>query len=376
MKKQSFGPLYAKASNGKTKEWSCVVIQDGDVTINVSHGYIDGKKATDSRVVKGKNLGKTNETSPWAQGLAEAESKRKKKLDEGYMEDKNDVATTEIELPMLANKYMDRSHYVEWPCYAQPKLNGVRCVTKMDGGSDVRYVSRQGKFFSTLEHLDDNVTVFLDEVGKGDGEIFQPEWTFQEVIRAVKKTRENTDELEYWIYDVVDTNKSFEGRKKAIKEFFDKHSDGKNSLGFRKFGNLVEVPTVEIANQKEFKIKHKQFTEEWNFEGTIVRNKNGMYMLKHRSNDLLKYKDFVDAEYEIVGGKEAEGNDAGTVVFTCKTLEGKEFDVRPKGSREIRREWFKDLDSLVGKQLTIRYQNLSEDGIPIFPVGIEVRDYE
>ena len=50
--------------------------------------------------------------------------------------------------------------------------------------------------------------------------------------------------------------------------------------------------------------------------------------------------------------------------------------MRPKGSVEKRQQMFKDLEKIIGKELTVRYQELSEDGIPIFPVGIVIRDYE
>ena len=60
----------------------------------------------------------------------------------------------------------------------------------------------------------------------------------------------------------------------------------------------------------------------------------------------------------------------------CQLDNGKEFHVRPRGSRDLRREWFKDLKNIVGKELTVRFQELSEDGVPIFPVGVVIRDYE
>jgi DNA ligase-1 len=91
---------------------------------------------------------------------------------------------------------------------------------------------------------------------------------------------------------------------------------------------------------------------------------------------LQKYKEFFDKEFVIVGGHEGSGPDAGTVVFEVKTKEGKVFSVRPKGTREERTEWLNDMKNIKGKELTVRYQNLSEDGIPIFPVGIAIRDYE
>jgi hypothetical protein len=30
----------------------------------------------------------------------------------------------------------------------------------------------------------------------------------------------------------------------------------------------------------------------------------------------------------------------------------------------------------VGQMLTVRFQEKSEDGVPIFPVGLGIRDYE
>jgi hypothetical protein len=97
----------------------------------------------------------------------------------------------------------------------------------------------------------------------------------------------------------------------------------------------------------------------------------------HRSKDLQKYKDFMDSEFEIVGGKLATGLEEGCIVFRVKTEDGKEFEVKPKGTREMRREWARDMDNIVGKMLTVRYPLLSEDGIPCSgAVGIAIRDYE
>lgn len=375
MKKKEFGPLYAKASNGKTKTWACLVIEDdGVVTLNVIHGYLNGKQTTDTREVKGKNIGKANETSPWDQGLSEAQSKQNKKIDEGYMETLGDVEGTKIALPMLALKYSERKHDIVWPCFIQPKLNGVRCTVKEEK-KKVEYISRKGKAYTTLDHLNHNMNKALLYLDECDGEVFNATFTFQEITSAVKKTKELTKELEYWMYDIVNTDLDFEDRNKLIKDFFDEFSLGTNSFGFRTFGGIIEVPTIEVKNEAEFLEWHAKWTA-MGFEGTMLRNKKGKYVQKHRSKDLQKYKDFLDAEFKIIGGFEATGNDAGTVVFQCVTGDDKPFSVRPKGSREIRREWLKDIDKLIGKELTVRYQNFSDDGIPIFPVGICLRDYE
>ncbi len=135
------------------------------------------------------------------------------------------------------------------------------------------------------------------------------------------------------------------------------------------------VETVEVNSEEEIQKYHDKWVQE-GFEGIIIRNKDGKYKVKHRSKDLQKYKEFKDEEFEIIGGHEGTGSDAGTVVFEVKTQSGKTFSVRPRGTKELRSAMLQDLKSLIGKELTVRYQELSEDGIPIFPVGIEVRDYE
>ena len=108
----------------------------------------------------------------------------------------------------------------------------------------------------------------------------------------------------------------------------------------------------------------------------MVRNHKGAYALGKRSANLQKVKTFLDAEYEIVGYEQAIGNDVGTVIWKCKTGTNQEFAVRPTGTREQRREWFTNGGSYSGKMLTVKYQELTDDGIPRFPVGIAVRDYE
>jgi len=65
----------------------------------------------------------------------------------------------------------------------------------------------------------------------------------------------------------------------------------------------------------------------------------------------------------------------GTAIWVCKVGE-QHFSVRPEGTLEVRRKFLQDQGNYIGKQLTVRYQNLTTLGIPRFPVGVVVRDYE
>jgi len=355
---KTFGPLCAISSTGKIKIWQATATDDA--ILIVEHGYKDGKITTSQKPIKGKNIGKANETTDYEQCCFDAQSKMNKKIDEGYVSDIFQLKEQKLLLPMLALPYTKRKHDIKYPAIVQPKLDGVRCIS-----NGKEFISRKGKPYTTLSHLEVNVKDMISKIGDVylDGEIFNPNWNFQEVVRAVKNPKGDGANLQYWVYDIVDESLSYAERLNLLKLF-------KNE-----YDNIVIVDSYLVNNENEMKQKHTDFVAA-GFEGTIIRNVSGKYKLKHRSKDLQKYKDFIDDEFKIVGGVEATGNDTGTVVFICETKDGKRFNVRPKGTREERAEWLKNIDNIFGLNLTVRYQNLSEDGVPIFPVGIAIRNYE
>lgn len=360
--KKTFPLLYGQASNGKVKTWKIWVEgnKDGTATVLTDHGYEDGEtqRAT-LTITSGKNIGRSNETTPFEQACSEAEAKWNKKRDKKYFPNKSDFKKDYKPLPMLAHDFKKRGHSIEWPAYVQPKLNGIRCLATRTSQFEIEYTSRGGKDFTTLEHLTPHLlkVMKVDEVF--DGELFTKQLTFQEITSAVKRQQEITSMVEYWIYDTVQ-DEPFSDRTKRLHEARLQHP-------------LILVPTLTAKNEDQMKKLHQQMVEA-DYEGTIVRNYHGVYKVNHRSADLQKYKDFIDEEFEIVGGKQGTGKDENTVIFFCETEEGKRFDCRPRGTFEQRHKWWSDLRNLLGKQLTVRYQTRSDDNIPIFPVGISIRE--
>jgi len=73
--------------------------------------------------------------------------------------------------------------------------------------------------------------------------------------------------------------------------------------------------------------------------------------------------------------KEGTGREKGTAIWICKTGE-QHFSVKPEGTLEKRREYLSEKEKYIGKQLTVRFQNLTAIGVPRFPVGVVIRDYE
>jgi DNA ligase-1 len=382
---QELPMLFSISSKGKAKQWNIKVVEEnGSVYVESSHGYVGHTIVTARSSAKaGKNIGRKNATTPEQQAIKEAQSKWNGKKDENYLEElPDDISKFLNKLPMLAHSFWSKRHLIKYPCYLQPKLNGIRCLAidnmgHRQNGPRISMTSRGGKEFEHMGHIVEailNADMDLQDLHEDlflyglDGELFNPKMTFQEITRAVKAERDSNTDIQYWIYDIPDTTIPFKERITLMDEL--------GSVLFEETSCLRIVPTYEIQNEEELFEMHKKLSID--YEGSIIRNADGMYIFDFRSSDLLKLKDFVDAEFLIVGGKSATGADEGTVVFQCVTSEGKHFNVRPEGEREYRRDLFDDLAGIIERKslLTVRYQDLSEDGIPIFPVGIAIRDYE
>ena len=358
--------LYGKSVHGKTKVWSIGTVADASSKVfnRIEHGYLDGKKQVDTTYyTEGKNIGKSNETTPFDQALKEAQSLWKKKLDKGYVKDQAPKTQTvaDIFLPMLAHRFDKHASKIKYPAYVQPKLDGVRCLAKKLNG-DVVLWSRSGKVFDTPSLIKSELTNTLEEGQVLDGELYAHGWDFQRIIRAVKKYRDDTDLLEYHVYDrPTGESTSFESRFVQ----YDK------SL-FSGTVNIKAVPTHPIQDLEELNIFEQHYVS-LGYEGIVVRNADGPYKFKHRSYDLQKVKRFEDAEFVIVGGRQGIGRALGQVIFTCTNENGLEFDVRPTGTDEERKNMWTKLDEYIGQHLTVKFQGRTLDNLPRFPVGLSVR---
>lgn len=393
MPKFELPTLYSHSKNGKVKQWDISVVERQNgilreqiVIIQTSHGYVNGKKQlAEVEVTEGKNIGKANETVPWNQACFEAESKWKKQIDKGYTE----VQLEEVEegeeqnegkyhLPMLAKEYLDYLHDIEFPVIVQKKLNGIRGRAGIVDGEFAMW-SRKAKLYTVMmERFEAEVVPLLQKLNKKypnahlDGEFYCHGIALQTINSGVKKKNEITEKIKYHVYDIAEPTLGQYERDVIRKELLS--ALPKDSL-------VVYVRSILCKSDKEVQ-KELQIARELAYEGVIVRKSTGddsKYLNRHRSDGLLKLKEFHDKEYRIIGGKEGKGKFKGSVIFRCITEKGQEFDVTPTGTMEERRSWFNELDTFIGKQITVRYQDLSEDGIPTILTGIDaavVRDFE
>ena len=450
----SFPKLYAIDKNGKIKVWTAAVLQSkggssSAATSRTTHGYIDGKQQTAYRDYNtGKNIGKSNETTPLAQCIAETQRKwTDKKEKEAYSETKpadcgegygdisgngvgdgggdgDGVGATAFTvgpfLPMLAQTFNPadaisataatataagsrKKKVITFPCFVQPKLDGLRCVSYAThstgaGGAGVALQSRTGAFFTGLPAIAAALRPYLSQHPNIviDGELYTDQMPFEELAGLIKKKKITDDDVErlkkvkYHVYDIYDRtlpDMPYSERLAVLAAAVRRcgcvandafHSGGTHSSArmlrsdTEAAAMVVLVRTEKVAVLADFRRLFAEFVEA-GYEGIMLRNAAGIYCANYRSNDLQKYKEFMEEEYRIIDFTQGEGRDAGAVIWVCETADGKVFTVRPRGTLNQRRDWFNDGDSYIGKNLTVIYQELTEDGKPRFPVGKAVR---
>ena len=366
--------LYSKSKTGKVRYWSIAVEQQGDKVFIVRHTGVDGGKDQEFRkeITSGKNIGKKNETSKLQQAQSEAKSMWTKQLEAGCVTDKSKVHESFTLLPMLANKWEERHKHISEPFYVQPKLDGVRMLIGKYNGKFLM-LSRTGKEVKHMNHIGDEVKSLLNEGDFLDGENFSPNKTFEEITGLCRTSLQSSADgkdlggIKFYVFDIFNIKK--------LNEIFDVRQNNLKSFFSKKFKNLKMVETLLLDDKRCVETQHDVYARQ-GFEGIMIRDPKGKYLLAERSNNLLKFKKFQTEEYEIVGANEGTGKDNGTVVWVCRTGQGEPFCVRPTGSLAQRKEWFRNRTQYIGKMLSVKFQNLTEYGFPRFPVGLGIRDYE
>lgn len=361
--------LYKLDSKGKVRVWSIEV--EGD-KYRVISGLQDGKKTESTwRTANPKNVGRSNETTGAEQAILEAESKITSQIDSGYAETIEDSGAKFFE-PMLAIKFKDVKKWDEDLYFVQPKLDGVRAVVKSDG-----VWARSGKENPAVPHILEEYK-FLETDIILDGELYNHRFrdNFNE-IQSLALQKKPTEEdhrksarlVEYHVYDCFipsEPDASFNRRIEVLNDLLDK-------LPADTMIKLVETTAVSGHGQNfnpiyGFDTLYSEQLED-GYEGQMIRL-NRTYENK-RSKSLIKRKEFEDSEYRIVRLEEGKGNWSGCVKrVICARDDGVEFGSGLRGSQEYLAQMLLEADEYVNGTVTVRYPNLTPDGIPRFPVAV------
>lgn len=384
--------LYKRAKSGKIQYWQIEVVEASPANYGWGIVKTSGQLGTENPIVhretitKGKNIGKSNETTPQQQAESQALSDWNKKRDEGYksLEDLGylGVKRAEEDLPQLLEQLLpqfntdasgnpkpmlatdwNKVKSIPYPVLVQPKLDGVRCliiVATAGVTKSIRFLSRSGKDYNFPHLLG---VVFPEGQYILDGEIYSDELTFQEIVAATKKVTENTGKLHFRCYDMIGVAEQAE-RLHYVSELIKKI----NSPHFH------SVPTARATSKDEVKALHDAYVQD-GYEGAMIRFLNGKYASGTRSRELLKVKEFDETEFYFQKWEKGlRDEDLIAVCLTSIHEDAKEFRAKMVGTVAEKKE-MESSNIKVDSLITVKHFGWTdEEKIPRFPIGKAFRD--
>ena len=341
-----------------------------------------------------------------AQGELRLMSKLKEYKDKGYKElDKKLAEYTIDELNEIVGENITNQHGVLKPMlakqadkvskkaidkipywYASRKIDGVRCSFYYDG-KGIHTSSRGGEDYdcACMHFINDEKLNLFFQRHPGvvlDGELYKHGKSLQQISGAARleKNAVDCDWLEYYIYDVIDTNRTFEERLKILGAIKYELGLGFNPEREWKKGELQfqMVPQQKVSGYKNINILHDIYVAE-GWEGVVIRDPSKVYRPNGRTNDMIKIKKYKDAEFIVI---DYELGLRGTedMTFTCTTPAGLEFKAKPWGDRAIKEEYVRNFKTKyqykMAKIKFFYYSNGNDEktGVPLQPSLICFRD--
>ena len=270
---------------------------------------------------------------------------------------------------MLAHKYNEDK--ADYPAFIQPKLDGVRCLFTAKGA-----FSRANNQFMNVQHIEQALKPFFAKNPTAilDGELYNHglKDDFEKIISLVKKRKptdadraEAKELVQFHVYDVPTMK---------IGTYTDRYL----FLCTLTYTYPICKVTTELALDFDEAKKMHDKNLKLGYEGSIYRTTYGKYK-GTRSWDLMKFKDFHDAEATIIGYEIGKGKREGTLgKFIMQDYEGNKFGCPPgKGYN------YKDLANMlenihdyIGQYATFTYFERTKAGSYRHPHYKAIRNYE
>lgn len=270
--------------------------------------------------------------------------------------------------PMLAKDYNNcQNSVLQKKMYASRKLNGVRMMIKFNHElKKIVTISRGGKNYdisSTLiiKELEDFFTKYPDIILDGELYIHGKYLQYISGLARLETWNSNCEQLEYWIYDIASDKLIFEERLKLLESYSQLFNDN---------SRIKILKHIETNSWNEIEQLHNKWVSD-GFEGVVLRKPDKVYEFGKRGSTMIKVKMYKEDEFVIVDYSEKLRDE--DFCFVCQTKDGKLFEAKPIGTREMKDEYLNDIDNIIGKMGTIKFFEYSKDGIPLQPVFQTVR---
>ena len=240
----------------------------------------------------------------------------------------------------LANTYRADDKTISLADYwMSEKYDGARAL--WDG---TQLLSRGGKAYAAPAWFIAGLpTVHLD------GELWLTRGEFEKTMSAIRRKtpHDGWRDIRYLVFDLPAHEGTFRRRYAAM-------------LSLRAANDNAYWQVVEQLPIKSARALEKKYAEVLAVGGEGIM----------RSDDLLKYKPFDDAEAIVIGHHPGKGKYAGMVgSLRVRTATGVEFNVGSGLTDAMRKN-----PPPLGVMITYQYQGLTKKGKPRFPVFLRVRN--
>ncbi len=265
---------------------------------------------------------------------------------------------------MTAKKRLERK--ISYPIFMQTKLDGLRGVFCRE---KKKFYTRKGLLVEGLPSLTKELSQF-NFVYNLDGEFLAEGMTFNEVNGIVRRKSANISPLEskitFYCFDII-SNEVYSARRNYIQNVLSKATTEAKHLFY-----LSAVLVKDKKEEEEIHKLHSKITE-----GSIYRTPEGLYQIG-KCSQLLKRKDFKYLEVFITGLVEGKGRLKGSLgAFAVTFGDSMSFQNKNKftvgsGLTDSLRELYwrasRQGQKFKNRKIIIKYQELSEYGIPRFPI--------
>ena len=264
---------------------------------------------------------------------------------------------------------------------ASRKIDGLRVSIYLGKDETLHTASRGAMNYDAAmsDILENKDLIYLFKNVKGlilDGEAYHHGYTLQQLnsIARTQKTVKDYGVLQFYWYDIVDPNSTFDERWALMRDIRDEMN-----LIFdpeRKFKDdelrIQFVPQEEVIGWDNMMKLHNQYVSE-GWEGLVIRDPDALYRPNGRTNDMIKIKCYKSDEF-LITGYELGLRGAEDMVFTLVTKEGIPFKAKPHGDRQ-QKEWYVEnfKSECLNQYATVKYFYLSDTGCPLQPSVSSIR---
>lgn len=340
--------LFKRDRTGRVRRW-CILSEPGSARYAYQTGILDGVQTQSGWTTVTGKQGRTDA----GQVEFEVAAAYRHQLERDYFETIEEIDTPRIFEPMLASKYKAFK-----PGFAQPKLDGMRCIAKATG-----LFSRQGKPILSAPHIIEALTAFFERFPDAilDGELYNHDFkeAFEPLMSLARKgyPSPGSENLQYHVYDYPSAPGGFKDRFHQLV------------IDLPRNDTLHLVETHRVRDEATFDALTNKWLDD-KYEGSMWRDADGEYVIAGRPKFLQKRVIMTVEEYDFVELVLGNGNWAGIPKSVVCWKPGADRSMGPTkdntfsaGIAGTEAENMALLDRRIG-QVTIQSKGLTGYGVP------------